>query len=80
MSSVTFTLTKDNYYGYNNPFNIGALVRVAKKKRVWGEIQDISKEPYQHTISLKAIYRPSPKSRLNNKGKFSKFKMKIIKL
>jgi len=70
--AVTVTLRNP----YRPLIEIGQLVKFKQKKRVWGHVT--SSDMYNAT--LKAIYRPAPKSRLNNKSKFSKFKMKIIKL
>lgn len=62
-------------------FDKGQLVRIIKKKRIWGQIENINKtQPYETTLTIKPVYRPAPKSRLNNKSKFSKHKIKIIKL
>lgn len=74
--SVTINLTA------NKPvFDKGHLVRIMKKKRVWGEVVNVDRNyPYETTLTIKPIYRPAPKSRLNNKGKFSKHKIKIIKI
>jgi len=79
--TVNITLSKDNYYDPFKPIlDKGQLIRLAKKKRVWCRVESVWGAPYNHSATLKAIYRPAPKSRLNNKSKFSKFKMKIIKL
>lgn len=82
MSSVTITLSKDNIYNPYKPLFIkGQLVRIAKKKRVWGQVKEDSVNIGGSTIAkLNSVYRPAPKSRLNNKSKFSKHKMKIIRL
>ncbi len=58
-------------------FEVGGLIRIAKKKRWWGEI---TKTDGYTELSIKAIYRPAPKSQLLTKSKFSKFKNKIIPL
>ena len=72
--TITFTVTLGSPY---RPFiNVGDLVKIKSKKRVWGEVT--SSDEYNAT--LKSIYRPAPRSRLNNKGIFSKHKSKIIKL
>lgn len=71
---VTFTVTLSNPY---KPFiEVGQLVKFKSKKRVWGQVTSSG----EYNATLKAIYRPAPKSRLNNKGIFSKHKSKIIKL
>lgn len=72
--TVTFTVTVGNKY--KPIINVGDLVRFKSKKRVWGEVTSSD----THNATLKAIYRPAPRSRLNNKGVFSKHKSKIIKL
>ena len=74
-NSITVNFTQPK-----SVFDKGKLVSIMKKKRVWGQIENVGKDsPYETKITIKPIYRPSPKSRLNNKNKFSKFKMKIIK-
>lgn len=69
---ITITLRNE----YIPLIEIGQLVKFKQKKRVWGQVTNSDR----YNATLKAIYRPAPKSRLNNKTKFSKFKMKIIKL
>jgi len=70
----TVTVTLSNPYRYF--IEVGQLVKFKSNKRVWGQVT--SSDMYNAT--LKSIYRPAPKSRLNNKGVFSKHKSKIIKL
>jgi len=72
MTTITVTLRNE----YRPLIEVGQLVKIKSKKRVWGEVT--SSDEYNAT--LKAIYRPAPRSRLNNKGVFSKHKSKIIKL
>lgn len=64
---------------YPPMFTKGQLVRIAKKKRVWGEVENDSVYSNGETkVTIKSVYRPSPKSTLNKKKIFSKFKRKII--
>lgn len=78
--TVTIQITKENHYDWNvrNPFNICGIIKIKGQKRFCFEIQDTSKEPYQHTISMVTVYKPSPKSRLKAKTIFSKIKCKIV--
>lgn len=71
MNTVTITLRKE----YRPLIEVGQFVKIKSKKRVWGEV--IRSDEYNAT--LKAIYRPAPRSRLNKKGVFSKHKSKIVK-
>lgn len=75
---VTILIDKSVYEKRRNPFNIGGIIFIKNKKRVRLQITDIAPEPYNHTIGFVPVYFPAPKSRLNNKSKFSKFKMKIL--
>lgn len=71
--TVTFTVTVGNQY--RPLIEIGQLVKIKSKKRVWGEVTSAD----EYNATLKAIYRPAPRSRLNNKSVFSRHKSKIIK-
>lgn len=76
MNSINITLNKPDYPPL---FTKGQLIRIAKKKRVWGEVENDSVRSNGETkVTIKSVYRPSPKSTLNKKRIFSKFKRKII--
>lgn len=75
------------------PFSwIGKLIKIkSTHKRIWGEVvnetdgeemwdDEITPSP-KKTLTIKYVYRPAPKSRLNNHWRpFTKFKKKIIPL
>lgn len=77
---ITITLN-DSHRCYNPMFVKGQLIRIAKKKRVWGQVKDDSQSTaYGIKVTLNSVYRPAPKSKLLNKSVFSKVKSKIIPL
>lgn len=78
--SVTVTLSSKTYDAYKTIVEIGDIIKVKRKKRLRLIVTGYRRESYGSVISTKKAYAPAPKSRLNRKSKFSKFKMKIIKL
>ncbi len=74
---VTFAISSSCLY-LKKPFiKVGQLIKFTKKrglKRSWAEVTQSSYD----TATLKAVYRPAPKSKLIPKSVFSKFKGKII--
>lgn len=69
----------------NMKYNIlkeGDFIRFTGKKRIWGEVTKIiTANTEELKFNTKAIYRPAPKSRLNNtRTPFSKMQLKIVKL
>ena len=74
MQSITVTLRRDTP---PDIFKKGDLVRIKRKKRVWGKITAIISS---NNFTMKAVYRPAPKSKLNKKTIFSKKKGEIILL
>ena len=72
--SVSVTITPSTV---TNPLSEGVLIRIKGIKRVWGEVIQAG----NISVTIKPIYRPAPKSRLNNtRTPFSKIKHKIVKL
>ncbi len=76
MQKVTVTIPK--------PFSWeGQLIKIKHLKRVWGivtnAVDGVDEDGSNKTLTIKPVYRPAPKSRLNKKGIFSKHKTKIIK-
>lgn len=81
---VTVNITPECFVN-NMKYNIlkeGDFIRFASKKRIWGEVTKIiTNNREELKFNTKAIYRPAPKSRLNNtRTPFSKMKLKIVKL
>ena len=58
--------------------NFGQAIKIKGEKRVHLIVVDTKLEDNTETYSMKPVYRPSPKSTLNNKSVFSKFKMKVL--
>lgn len=63
---TTFQLTK------------GSIIKDKDSKRWNYKVMDITAVPYGHKVSLLPVYKPSPRSRLNRRGVFSKMKGIII--
>ena len=78
--SVTVTLSNQYYSGYRPIANVGDLIKVRGYKRLRLIVTGWQQEKGYGTISTKKAYQPSPKSKLNRKGVFSKMKLKIIPL
>lgn len=70
---------KNYFNGVPDVVNVGEVLMIEGYKRLCFEIRSVSYEQYQHTAQMFLVYRPSPKSRLNNRSVFSKVKMKIVK-
>jgi len=77
--TATITLSGGSYGKRSPMFNVGDIIKVKRRKRVrfivtrWDEI-----DGYVNVQAYKA-YKPSPKSKLNKKSVFSKFKTPICK-
>ena len=59
---------------------VGELVRIKelKNKRVWGKVVEVKEKPLEWGLKIVSVYKPSPKSTLKSKNKFSKFKGRLI--
>lgn len=78
MEAKSATVTLSHRNNNNIIFKRGDLVKVKHvHKRVWGKIAVIHSS---NSFTMKAVYRPSPKSNLNNKSLLSKHKGEIVKL
>jgi len=76
---TTFQLTKSNHCSVvDGPFNIGKIIKIKGQKRRCLQIRDINNTPHERIVSLILVYNPSPRSRLNRRGVFSKMKGIII--
>ena len=58
-------------------FKIGDLVKIKSKKRVWGKVVTIND---QNNFTIRAVYRPSPRSKVNKKSPFTKIIIEVIPL
>jgi len=76
--SVSITLSADNYVANSNPLQEGVLIRINGRKRVWGKVTQTG----SIQVTVKSVYRPAPKSKLNRFGKtpFSKINIEIIRM
>ena len=79
METVTFNITKENYRPPVFDLDrIKARIKFLKKKsRIYGEIRLTGIRQYAHTYTVLPFYKPSPKSQLRIKSKFTKNKFKI---
>lgn len=76
---TTFKLTKSNHGSlFDIPFNIGNIIKDKDSKRWEYKVMDIIAVQYGHKVSVLPVYKPSPRSRLNRRGVFSKMKVIII--
>lgn len=77
---ATIHMGVKNYFnGVPDVVNAGEVLMIKGYKRFCFEVKAVSYEQYEHTAQMFLAYRPSPKSRLNNRSVFSKVKMKIVK-
>jgi hypothetical protein len=60
--------------------NVGEIIKIKGMKRVCGQVSKVEHpDTGCYNITMKAAYKPSPKSRLHNKNPFRKLKLNIVK-
>lgn len=59
---------------------VGEIIKIKglRNKRMVGEVCQVGIDEGGYNMTIRGVYRPSPKSRLKNKTKFSKHKMRIV--
>lgn len=76
--SVTITLNAASFV--RPTFVEKDLIKIGGTKRKYGIVKNVDKGYDTTTLTLKSGYKPSPRSRLNNRTVFSKYKGTILKV
>lgn len=76
--TITITLTSNNYQSATFDGWVGTIIKVKDMKRTYAVV--VKETPELGAIRISTIwkYKPAPRSQLNHKSIFSKFKQPIL--